>query len=327
MHKNFTQKTLSVGINKYEFTSSLSCCVNDATEVAHLLKRHANGDVNFDDVVLKKNSRKEKVEYALDNLFSDVRGCNHVLFFFSGHGYRTENDVYLVCRDSSLEDPGISLVQLMNRINKSSIPSITVILDCCHAGFIGDTEKNSNPMNGSFPVSCIRENVTLLAATTGPDVAGEDRIHGLFTKALLYGLQGAAADLFGQITPASLYALADSYFTAGQQRPLFKSNSTNLNTLRLGHAILDHQSIRELKNKRFHLERKDPVQLYPHEVCIDLKKTDKIQRFEQLIQYQRAGLIECPNNNSIYLSALLKRPYQLSALGNFYLELHNHEKI
>lgn len=65
-----------------------------------------------------------------------------------------------------------------------------------------------------------------MAASQTWQASEEDakREHGVFTDLLLQGLKGGAADISGNITPASLYSFVDQSLGAWQQRPVFKTN-------------------------------------------------------------------------------------------------------
>ena len=68
------------------------------------------------------------------------------------------------------------------------------------------------------------EGVTIMTASSRDQYAVEDGItgHGVFTELLIQGLLGGAADVGGNITPASLYSFVDQSLGAWEQRPLLK---------------------------------------------------------------------------------------------------------
>lgn len=78
------------------------------------------------------------------------------------------------------------------------------------------------------------EGVTIMTASNRDEYAVEDGItgHGVFTELLIQGLKGGAADVGGNITPASLYSIVDQSLGAWEQRPLFKTNISRFLPLR-----------------------------------------------------------------------------------------------
>jgi hypothetical protein len=56
--------------------------------------------------------------------------------------------------------------------------------------------------------------------------------HGLFTGLFLEALSGAASDIGGRVTPASVYAMIDQTLGSWEQRPIYKANVKRFITLR-----------------------------------------------------------------------------------------------
>ncbi len=76
--------------------------------------------------------------------------------------------------------------------------------------------------------------------------AEEDNGHGLFTGLLLEGLNGSAADVLGNVTPASLYSLVDQTLGPWEQRPLYKANVQSFVTLRQVTPKVPREILRKL---------------------------------------------------------------------------------
>ena len=102
----------------------------------------------------------------------------------------------------------MNLLELMHLIYKSKARHVTVILDCCFSGKLWrncDARRQWNRFESEF--SLIRDNVTLLAASTSSQTASAGSPYSAFTERLIDGLSGAAADSSGHITAPGLSAL------------------------------------------------------------------------------------------------------------------------
>ena len=138
------KKALLLGINNYKYLSNLRGCVNDVRLMKNLLK-----DVyqfSDDDILALVNGDvvQNQVIEGLEWLFEGARNGDQLLLHFSGHGS------YTVDQDG--DEPKDELLCLcdMDWSNRSSYlldddlrrwsdrkpegASLTVILDCCHAG-------------------------------------------------------------------------------------------------------------------------------------------------------------------------------------------------
>src|ERR1700748_3077318 len=111
---------------------------------------------------------------------------------------------------------------------QSSAENKIIILDSCHGGIIGDRPGNQG-------VAEIGAGMTLLTASTADQYAfeGANGAPGVFTDLLVDALEGAAANLVGDVTPGSVYAHIDqSLGPWGGQRPVFKTNVKTFVSLR-----------------------------------------------------------------------------------------------
>lgn len=310
------KKALYIGINDYDNPDAkLKACVNDVEAMQALLETHEDGGSNFKSrpTSLTVNLTNAKIRAEIELLLKPERTSEHVLFYFSGHGCVKEGIGYLVGRDYTKEDWGVSMDWLAAQLNQSGVPEITVILDCCFAG--------------AMELPSLKQNVTILTSTTEDDTAGEGRKHGFFTDILLQGLNGAAADAFGNITASSLYTLADTAFSVWQQRPVFMSKATKMRPLRMARPLMPPEDFRKLTSRKFFPNATGVRQLKPSDVCTDPTNTAQVQHLSDLLKFQQAGLIECPNNQTIYEAAMNHSHYQLSAFGEFFKEMVRQKKF
>ena len=96
--------------------------------------------------------------------------------------------------------------------------------------------------------SVLGEGVTIIAASQNWQASSEDETiqHGVFTDLLIQGFKGGAADISGNITPASLYSFIDQSLGAWQQRPVFKTNISQFLPLRTIQAKVPKATLRKL---------------------------------------------------------------------------------
>lgn len=225
------RKALIVGIDHYEHVGTLSGCVNDAHAVKAVLERHADGTLNFaaPNVLTgtgpTQRVLKRDLKDAARELFAEDPEIS--LFYFAGHGYVEDTGGFLCATDSADGDDGLSLHELMTMANSSRAKNKVVVLDSCHSGIAG----NSALAQGLAEIS---DGLTILTASTAEQYALEVPAGGagVFTKLFVDALNGAAANLVGDITPGSVYAHIDQSLGPWAQRPVFKTNVKTFVSLR-----------------------------------------------------------------------------------------------
>ncbi|MEQ7845783.1 caspase family protein [Nocardioides kribbensis] len=248
-----------VGIGSYRDLPPLPGAVTDATMIAELLRGGddavgggvvweisegsflvdgPNSPVDEDHRVTAK-----QVETAIDTFFDEDRldpdNKADLLFYFSGHAVpRGRKRVEFQAYDGDAYPFG----ELMNLVEGLRAPNrtITIILDCCMSGGIG--------ANALVPAqTLLLENVSILTATRSGELAKDDpRRGGLFSQRLRGGLEGAAADLLGNITPMSLYAYASTAMGNVEQTPTFKSHVVEPPVIRKVEPRVPLASLRQL---------------------------------------------------------------------------------
>lgn len=226
-----TRKALLVGVSDYSNSSlrALPGATTDVRGMFKLLSTNHDGTQNFDcgspmttrhefATTITRDTLNDRIERLFDSQGDDV------LFYYSGHGVDHSGDVALATADATWDQPGIPMKRVVELANNSRARSVTLILDCCHAaGAMSRTVPNGVD---HFPIESIREDVTLLAAARSTQAAMENGEGGVFTSLLVNGLRGAAADIRGRVTAASLYSLVESFLGAWEQRPIYKSHAT-----------------------------------------------------------------------------------------------------
>ena len=231
------KKALIVGLNNYP-GRELEWCNNDAIAMKELIESNGDGSPNFEVVPIIDNCSKSNLMSAIGKLFAD--DADIALLYFSGHGADIDGG-YLCTTDFSGSNYGVKMTDVLEMANKSRCKNKVIILDCCFAAKMGESILLNNN-------SVLGEGVTIIAASQSWQLSEEKRSiqHGIFTELLIQGLKGGAADIGGNITPASLYSFVDQSLGAWQQRPVFKTNISQFLPLRTIQAKVPKSILRKL---------------------------------------------------------------------------------
>lgn len=316
--KKMNKKALIIGINNYP-GNELEGCINDANEVSGLLQKNYDDSNNFE--VIQKNDLKSKDELfkLIKILFSNDDDI--ALLYFSGHGYRDEKDEYICTPDFTPEYPGVKLSDILAEAQTSKCKNKIVILDSCYSGGMG-----KNALLGNAEI--ISPGVTILSASRDYETSAESKIskRGIFTTLLCEALKGGAADLFGQISPGSVYAYIDKALGRWQQRPLFKTNVQEFVCLRNSKPPIDVKLLRQITslftecNSSFTLDpsyeftngKSYPNAVEPYAV------EENVNKFQILQKYERVGLVVPENEEFMYFAAMHSKSCKLTPLGQYY---------
>jgi Caspase domain len=318
-------RALLVGIDDYEYVHPLNGCRLDAEDLAKLLERNDDDSKNYECMVLP-NAKSPKVTRATMRrewikLFNNFDG--NIAFYFSGHGMFSEFGGYLMTQDGSPDDPGLAMYELLQLANDSNAHEVLLILDCCHSGAAGDLPSRKF---GIVNQAQIREGVTILAASRPTEAAVMSKGRSVFTTLLLTALKGAAADIRGQVSAASIYGFVEQSLGAFEQRPLYKSYAVRLSAVRRCKPEVNDRLLRELvtffpsvdyqyKLDRTY-ERTDPSAI-PEHVAI----------FDKFKIYRNARLLRAVNDEDFYDVAMNETRVELTVQGRAYRSLVQDHRI
>jgi uncharacterized caspase-like protein len=136
------RRALLVGINSYKAAANLAGCVADAKAMGERLERHQNGRPNYECRLLLDAMEdgtpitRAALRTVCRTLFENFKG--EVLFYFSGHGVLTPQGGYLCTSDSTRDDWGVPMEEIVQMAINSPASDILLILDCCHSGDIAN---------------------------------------------------------------------------------------------------------------------------------------------------------------------------------------------
>jgi len=309
-------RALLVGIDDYEYVTPLKGCRQDANDMANLLERNDDGSKNYECMVLASSSVPRVTRTALRKewlrLFNNFDG--HIAFYFSGHGVFSEFGGYLMTQDATQDDPGLAMYELLQLANDSNAHEVLLILDCCNSGAAG----NLPPQRfGMMNQAQIREGVTILAASRPTEVAMISKGRSIFTSLVLTALIGAAADIRGHVSAASIYGFVEQSLGAFDQRPLYKSYAVRLSPVRRCKPEVEDQLLRELlkffptPDSRYKLDEtyeKTSPKAIPEHVAI----------FDKFKIYRNARLLKTVEHEDLYFAAINATTVELTVQGKAY---------
>ena len=315
------KKALIVGLNNYP-GCKLEWCNNDAIAMKELIESNGDGSPNFDVVSIIDNCTKSNLTSAIEKLFAD--DADIALLYFSGHGKDTDGG-YLCTTDFSSNNYGVRMTDVLEMANKSRCKNKVIILDCCFAAKMGESILLNNN-------SVLGDGITIIAASQSWQISEEKPSiqHGIFTELLIQGLEGGAADIGGNITPASLYSFVDQSLGSWQQRPVFKTNISQFLPLRTIQAKVPKSILRKISayfenpTDEFKI---DPSYEYTnspnvkHKVVEPYADTEHVKVFKELQLFESVGLVEPVGTEHMYFAAMENKSCKLTALGLHYWKL------
>jgi hypothetical protein len=175
---------LVIGNAAYLNTGTLANTVNDANDVADILKT-----LGFTAIILTDGSCKE-----MDLRLRDFRGLLHDqdvgLFFFAGHGLQFEGENFLTAIDTKFDNgvnakySALPLNKVIDVMKDSGVSTSIVILDACRDN-PWQPQRRSAASEGLAPVYAPKG--TLIAYSTSPGEIAMDGLgrNGPYTEALL----------------------------------------------------------------------------------------------------------------------------------------------
>jgi hypothetical protein len=240
---------LAVGVSEYQNPAfNLRFAAKDATDLAAVWQQQ-QGRL-FEHVTAKvltnAGASRDAVLDGLDWLAKQVTQHDYAVVFVSGHGQADPRGTYYFLPHGVDPDAlkRTAVVWSEFQTTLASLPCKTLLLlDTCHAGgATGSKTKGANVyLNVIRDAMAEESGVITMASCMGQEVSLEDEEwgNGAFSKALIAGLGGAAADKDGTVTLAALDAYVTEEvkrLTGGRQHPTTGKPSTVRGSLPLAVA-------------------------------------------------------------------------------------------
>lgn len=317
------RRALVIGIDDYPH-APLSGCVADALRMQELLARHEDGAPNFDCRALLaprgggSTLGRAKLREALNEHFAGE--VDLALLHFSGHGYISDRGGYIVTTDARQFDEGIAMSELLRLANGSKIPEVVIFIDCCHSGALGQADVAPSDH------ALLREGVSLLTASGRAEVSMEVDGGGVFTTLVCSALQGEAADLFGHVTIAEIYAHVHPYMGAWSQQPRLRANLRRLTTLRRCTPPVEPTLLRKLP--QYFPTSEALFMLDPsYEPTVEPHVPEHEAAFGELQLLNRRNLVEPVAHRHMYDAALEGGACRLTARGRHCWQLARNGRL
>ncbi|WDD36277.1 caspase family protein (plasmid) [Nostoc sp. UHCC 0926] len=198
--------------------------VDDAIGLANILKDPERCAYQPEQVHLlsKEQANREGVIAALDQLAQSTTPDSTVIVYFSGHGYQVASPMgeayYLMpfgYDQTKLHKTAISGTEFITKLQAISAKKLLVLLDCCHAGGLGDTsklgyeaEKSPLPPEAQALFNEGKGRVAI-ASSQADEKSLAGRPYSAFTLALIEALAGKGAskkDGYVRVADLAMYA-------------------------------------------------------------------------------------------------------------------------
>jgi serine/threonine protein kinase len=295
---------LVVGINDYP-SAPLQYCVPDATEIAEVLQENEYG-FHVEELHDGEATRLE-IKRRLNDL--GTRAPEQLLFYFAGHGVWTDLGTYLVTVDGQPLDEGIEVEELSRLLQRFHTlgTSTILVLDCCHSGNAAPWRNYGRPLThydleGSLPH--IASDQVVLAACRPEQYSYEDDTegHGLFTKHLLAGLHGYAADRDGNVTAHSLYEyVLEPFKSVTNQSPVLREDISTSVVLGTGFAPLTAKPVTQEYREQLTAQAHSYLDSYrmrdavPHQTWLVRGYNDSCRALQPILRWFEKTLQEHPD--------------------------------
>jgi hypothetical protein len=315
------RKALVIGIDQYDRLSRLHGCVNDAAAVAAVLECHADGSPNFGVHARTASSADDAISRGdlmdlVESLFSD--DSEIALLYFAGHGHLGATGGYLCTSETRRGDDGLALSEVMTLALQSKAQNKIIVLDSCHSGEAGNL--------AGFNTAQLPEGMSILTASTSSQYASESKGQGVFTALFVDALQGAAANLVGDVTPGSVYAHIDQSLGPWGQRPVFKTNVKRFVSLRCtppSVALAELRAIPQLFPTVGYQLPLDPSfePDPPREAGWPAPNPTNTATFALLQRLAKVNLVVPVGETHMYYAAVRSKSCRLTPLGEHYRRL------
>jgi hypothetical protein len=318
------KRALLVGIDHYDNFPNLGGCANDAAALHPLLARNEDDSPNLDCRVVTARDIDNRVTRdellgLVDELLSP--GSDFALLYFAGHGAPMNGDVALATSDGTDATPGVSFSEIVDRIGRSSVSEVVVILDCCFSGGATTIGALGNQLAN------LRKGLSVLTASRDDQVSMETADgRGQFSTYLEGALDAGAADVLGHVNISGLYAYLSESFGAWEQRPTFKANIDRLHDIRMCEPRVPLPTLRKL-NEWFPAPAYDFPLDPSYEPTEEPANPDNEAVFSGLQKYRACRLIEPVGEDHLYYAAMNSASCRLTALGKHYWQLVAADRI
>lgn len=195
---------LAVGISRYSNEKfNLKLADKDASDFVRTMV--AQKDLLYRDVVVKlltnEEATKDEILDGLDWIRKETTSNDMAMVFFAGHGVNDQNNYYYFCPynvdPNRLLRTGVTFSDIRNTVSAIAGKALFFV-DTCHSGNSIGLSARRGPLDINMIINELtsaENGVIVFSAATGSEssLEREEWDNGAFTKALVEGINGAAA--------------------------------------------------------------------------------------------------------------------------------------
>ncbi|MBP7780768.1 MAG: WG repeat-containing protein [Paludibacteraceae bacterium] len=226
---------LAVGISDYDQPDlKLKNAAKDATDFVNAV-RGCNisqyDKIGSATVITDKNATDKNIKKGLSTLINNVGQGDVVMLFFSGHGAKEDGVTYFLSSNAESNDlfssaVNFEVIKTAVRRLKEKKCRILIFMDACHSGAMYGQKSAAESYTLAEPGA-----IGFYSSTESQKSNESEKWeNGIFTKALIDGLKGQAADADGNITLDGLQRYIRETVrkaTNGAQMPIFENQQGN----------------------------------------------------------------------------------------------------
>ncbi|MBD6617102.1 tetratricopeptide repeat protein [Komarekiella sp. 'clone 1'] len=197
---------LLIGISDYEpGLNPLPASVKDMEAIAKVLQHPEMGGFAQTDIQKLENPDPQKMQEAIETLFSDRRKDDLVVLYFSGHGIKDESGKLHLATRLTRKNPQGRLIKsttvpasfVHNIMSESHCKRQVVILDCCFSGAFAEGWSAKDDSSVDIRAELGGEGRVVLTSSTATEYSFHQQESNLsiYTRYLIEGIETGAADL------------------------------------------------------------------------------------------------------------------------------------
>jgi hypothetical protein len=220
------KRALIAAVSGYTELQQINAVIPEAVQFGELLRDPLFGNYHIEYSI---DERVDRLLERINGYFGGASLTDELLFYFSGHGLRTDEDpLILTGVDSSernLAQTTISSRMIRDASLHSPSKSIAIVLDCCYSKGIIQSFSDAMSKNSDIDSSLRqqRKSIQLLCGSDKSHPALIENNHSQFTQAILIGLRNG--DAGGSKPHATLSDLAEYLSLFGADDPIGTSAS------------------------------------------------------------------------------------------------------
>ncbi|MEH2413769.1 caspase, EACC1-associated type [Nostoc sp.] len=197
---------LLIGVSEYEpGLNPLPASVKDMQAIAKVLQHPEMGGFAEADIQKLENPDPQKMQEAIETLFSDRRKDDLAIVYFSGHGIKDESGkLYLATRltrknlqGQLIKSTAVPASFIHNIMSDSRCKRQVVILDCCFSGAFAEEWSAKDDDSVDIRAELGGEGRVVLTSSTSTQYSFQQEGENLsiYTRYLIEGIETGVADL------------------------------------------------------------------------------------------------------------------------------------